>query len=172
MYATMGGMADTAFQGTPAHTVGDLPAVGEQAPNFTTVSAELKDVNGDSLRGKRVVLNIFPSVDTGVCAASEREFNKRATDLENTAVVSVSKDLPFALARFCAAEGIENVEPTSAFRSSFGEDFGVTLTDSPLAGLLGRSVVVLDTDGTVLHSQLVPEITTEPDYDAALAVLN
>ncbi|MDN5684157.1 MAG: thiol peroxidase [Corynebacterium sp.] len=165
-------MADTAFQGTPAHTVGDLPAVGEQAPNFTTVSAELKDVNGDSLRGKRVVLNIFPSVDTGVCAASEREFNKRATDLENTAVVSVSKDLPFALGRFCAAEGIENVEATSAFRSSFGEDFGVTLTDSPLAGLLGRSVVVLDTDGTVLHSQLVPEITTEPDYDAALAVLN
>lgn len=168
----MGGMADTAFQGTPAHTVGDLPAVGEKAPNFTTVSAELKDVNGDSLRGKRVVLNIFPSVDTGVCAASEREFNKRATDLENTAVVSVSKDLPFALGRFCAAEGIENVEATSAFRSSFGEDFGVTLTDSPLAGLLGRSVVVLDTDGTVLHSQLVPEITTEPDYDAALAVLN
>ncbi|MEJ6549706.1 MULTISPECIES: thiol peroxidase [unclassified Corynebacterium] len=165
-------MADTAFQGTPAHTVGDLPAVGEQAPNFTTVSAELKDVNGDSLRGKRVVLNIFPSVDTGVCAASEREFNTRATDLENTAVVSVSKDLPFALGRFCAAEGIENVEATSAFRSSFGEDFGVTLTDSPLAGLLGRAVVVLDADGTVLHSQLVPEITTEPDYDAALAVLN
>lgn len=168
----MGGMADTAFQGTPAHTVGDLPAVGEQAPNFTTVSAELKDVNGDSLRGKRVVLNIFPSVDTGVCAASEREFNKRASGLENTAVVSVSKDLPFALGRFCAAEGIENVEATSAFRSSFGEDFGVTLTDSPLAGLLGRAVLVLDAEGTVLHSQLVPEITTEPDYDAALAVLN
>ncbi|MGP9724538.1 thiol peroxidase [Corynebacterium sp. AOP40-9SA-29] len=165
-------MADTAFQGTPAHTVGDLPAVGEQAPNFTTVSAELKDVNGDSLRGKRVVLNIFPSVDTGVCAASEREFNKRASGLENTAVVSVSKDLPFALGRFCAAEGIENVEATSAFRSSFGEDFGVTLTDSPLAGLLGRAVLVLDAEGTVLHSQLVPEITTEPDYDAALAVLN
>lgn len=168
----MGGMADTAFQGTPAHTVGDLPAVGEQAPNFTTVSAELKDVNGDSLRGRRVVLNIFPSVDTGVCAASEREFNKRAAGLENTAVVSVSKDLPFALGRFCAAEGIENVEATSAFRSSFGEDFGVTLTDSPLAGLLGRAVLVLDAEGTVLHSQLVPEITTEPDYDAALAVLN
>jgi thiol peroxidase len=165
-------MADTAFQGNPAHTVGELPAVGDKAPNFTTVSAELKDVNGDSLRGRRVVLNIFPSVDTGVCAASEREFNKRAADLENTVVVSVSKDLPFALGRFCAAEGIENVEATSAFRSSFGEDFGVTLTDSPLAGLLGRSVVVLDTDGTVLHSQLVPEITTEPDYDAALAVLN
>jgi thiol peroxidase len=165
-------MADTAFQGNPAHTVGDLPAVGDKAPNFTTVSAALKDVNGDSLRGRRVVLNIFPSVDTGVCAASEREFNARAAGLDNTAVVSVSKDLPFALGRFCAAEGIENVEATSAFRSSFGEDFGVTLTDSPLAGLLGRAVVVLDTDGTVLHSQLVPEITTEPDYDAALAVLN
>ncbi|HIW92661.1 MAG TPA: thiol peroxidase [Candidatus Corynebacterium avicola] len=165
-------MADTAFSGTPAHTVGDLPAVGSKAPNFTTVNADLKDVNGDSLTGQRVVLNIFPSVDTGVCAASEREFNKRAAGLENTTVVSVSKDLPFALGRFCAAEGIENVEATSAFRSSFGDDFGVTLQDSPLAGLLARSVVVLDTDGTVLYTQLVDEITTEPDYDAALAVLN
>ncbi|HJC84726.1 MAG TPA: thiol peroxidase [Candidatus Corynebacterium faecigallinarum] len=165
-------MADTAFSGNPAHTVGDLPAVGSKAPNFTTVDADLKDVNGDALSGQRVVLNIFPSVDTGVCAASEREFNKRATGLENTVVVSVSKDLPFALARFCAAEGIENVKATSAFRSSFGEDFGVTLLDSPLAGVLARAVVVLDTDGTVLHTQLVDEITTEPDYDAALAVLN
>ena len=163
-------MADTAFSGNPAHTVGDLPAVGSKAPNFTTVDADLKDVNGDALSGQRVVLNIFPSVDTGVCAASEREFNKRATGLENTVVVSVSKDLPFALARFCAAEGIENVKATSAFRSSFGEDFGVTLLDSPLAGVLARAVVVLDTDGTVLHTQLVDEITTEPDYDAALAV--
>ena len=165
-------MADTAFSGNPAHTVGDLPAVGSKAPNFTTVDADLKDVNGDALSGQRVVLNIFPSVDTGVCAASEREFNKRATGLENTVVVSVSKDLPFALARFCAAEGIENVKATSAFRSSFGEDFGVTLLDSTLAGVLARAVVVLDTDGTVLHTQLVDEITTEPDYDAALAVLN
>ncbi|MGO3647759.1 MAG: thiol peroxidase [Candidatus Corynebacterium faecigallinarum] len=165
-------MADTAFSGSPAHTVGDLPAVGSKAPNFTTVDADLKDVNGDALSGQRVVLNIFPSVDTGVCAASEREFNKRATGLENTVVVSVSKDLPFALARFCAAEGIENVKATSAFRSSFGEDFDVTLLDSPLAGVLARAVVVLDTDGTVLHTQLVDEITTEPDYDAALAVLN
>ena len=165
-------MADTAFSGNPAHTVGDLPAVGSKAPNFTTVDADLKDVNGDALSGQRVVLNIFPSVDTGVCAASEREFNKRATGLENTVVVSVSKDLPFALARFCAAEGIENVKATSAFRSSFGEDFGVTLLDSPLAGVLARAVVVLDTDGTVLYTQLVDEITTEPDYDAALAVLN
>ena len=164
-------MADTAFSGNPAHTVGDLPAVGSKAPNFTTVDADLKDVNGDALSGQRVVLNIFPSVDTGVCAASEREFNKRATGLENTVVVSVSKDLPFALARFCAAEGIENVKATSAFRSSFGEDFGVTLLDSPLAGVLARAVVVLDTDGTVLHTQLVDEITTEPDYDAAISAL-
>lgn len=165
-------MADTALSGNPVHTVGELPAVGAQAPNFTTVAADLSEVHGDELRGKRVVINIFPSVDTGVCAASEREFNKRAAGLDNTAVVSVSKDLPFALERFCAAEGIDNVQATSAFRSSFGEDFGVTLADSPMAGLLGRAVVVLDTEGTVLHSQLVPEITTEPDYDAALAVLS
>lgn len=165
-------MADTAISGTPAHTVGDLPAVGAAAPAFTTVNADLQDVSLSDFAGKRVILSIFPSVDTGVCANSEREFNKRATGLDNTVVVSVSKDLPFALGRFCAAEGIENVEATSAFRSSFGEDFGVTLTDSPLAGLLGRAVLVLDAEGTVLHSQLVPEITTEPDYDAALAVLN
>lgn len=164
-------MADTAFSGSPAHTVGDLPAVGSKAPNFTTVDADLKDVNGDALSGQRVVLNIFPSVDTGVCAASEREFNKRATGLDNTVVVSVSKDLPFALGRFCAAEGIENVTATSSFRSSFSEDYGVRLLDSPLAGVLARAVVVIDTDGTVLHTELVPEITTEPDYDAALAAL-
>ncbi|WP_297007257.1 thiol peroxidase [uncultured Corynebacterium sp.] len=164
-------MADTAFSGTPAHTVGDLPAVDTQAPAFTTVDTDLNDVSLSDFAGKRVVLNIFPSVDTGVCATSEREFNRRATGLDNTVVVSVSKDLPFALGRFCAAEGIGNVVPTSAFRSSFSEDYGVRLLDSPLAGVLARAVVVIDTDGTVLHSQLVPEITTEPDYDAALAVL-
>lgn len=164
-------MADTAFSGTPAHTVGDLPAVGDKAPDFTTVNADLQDVSLSDFAGQRVILNIFPSVDTGVCAASEREFNRRATGLDNTVVVSVSKDLPFALGRFCAAEGIENVTATSSFRSSFSEDYGVRLVDSPLAGVLARAVVVVDTDGTVLHSQLVPEITTEPDYDAALAVL-
>lgn len=164
-------MADTAFSGTPAHTVGDLPAVGDTAPAFTTVDTDLNDVSLADFAGKRVILNIFPSVDTGVCAASEREFNKRAAGLDNTVVVSVSKDLPFALGRFCAAEGIENVVPTSAFRSSFSEDYGVRLLDSPLAGVLARAVVVVDSDGTVLYSQLVPEITTEPDYDAALAVL-
>lgn len=164
-------MADTAFSGTPAHTVGDLPAAGDQAPAFTTVDVDLNDVSLADFAGRRVVLNIFPSVDTGVCAASEREFNKRAAGLDNTVVVSVSKDLPFALGRFCAAEGIANVTATSAFRSSFSEDYGVRLLDSPLAGVLARAVVVIDTDGTVLYSQLVPEITTEPDYDAALAAL-
>lgn len=164
-------MADTAFSGTPAHTVGDLPAVGAAAPAFTTVNADLQDVSLSDFAGKRVILSIFPSVDTGVCANSEREFNKRATGLDNTVVVSVSKDLPFALGRFCAAEGIENVTATSSFRSSFSEDYGVRLLDSPLAGVLARAVVVIDTDGTVLHTELVPEITTEPDYDAALAAL-
>ncbi|MFZ2273556.1 thiol peroxidase [uncultured Corynebacterium sp.] len=164
-------MADTAISGTPAHTVGDLPAVGAAAPAFTTVNADLQDVSLSDFAGKRVILNIFPSVDTGVCANSEREFNKRATGLDNTVVVSVSKDLPFALGRFCAAEGIENVTATSSFRSSFSEDYGVRLLDSPLAGVLARAVVVIDTDGTVLHTELVPEITTEPDYDAALAAL-
>ncbi|WP_312803693.1 thiol peroxidase [Corynebacterium variabile] len=164
-------MADTAFSGTPAHTVGDLPAVGAAAPAFTTVNADLEDVSLSDFVGKRVILNIFPSVDTGVCANSEREFNTRATGLDNTVVVSVSKDLPFALGRFCAAEGIENVTATSSFRSSFSEDYGVRLLDSPLAGVLARAVVVIDTDGTVLHTELVPEITTEPDYDAALAAL-
>lgn len=117
------------------------------------------------------MLNIFPSVDTGVCAASVRTFNERAVDLVDTDVVNVSVDLPFAMARFCGAEGIENAKVGSAFRSSFGTDYGVTLTESAFAGLLARAVVVLDRDGTVLHSQLVPEIAQEPDYDAALATL-
>lgn len=145
--------------------------VGQKAPGFETVNNDLGTVTSADFQGKRVVLNIFPSVDTGVCAASVRQFNQRAAGLENTTVVTVSQDLPFALGRFCGAEGIENVITTSAFRSSFGEDYGVRLTDSPLAGVLARAVVVVDVDGTVLHSQLVPEISTEPDYDAALAVL-
>lgn len=163
-------MATTAFKGSPVHTVGDLPAPGSAAP-------ELHDLTGSDLGqvvrpdGRRVVLNIFPSVDTGVCATSVRKFNELAAGLDNTSVICVSKDLPFALGRFCGAEGIENVTAASAFRSDFGTDYGVTMTDGPLAGLLARSVVVLDETGTVIHSQLVPEITTEPDYDAAVAAL-
>ncbi|RLZ04284.1 thiol peroxidase [Kocuria tytonicola] len=165
-------MADTAFQGNPVHTVGELPAEGSTARPFELVGADLAAVASDEFTGKRMVLNIFPSLDTGVCAQSVREFNRRATELQDTAVLCVSKDLPFAHARFCSAEGIDNVVNASAFRSSFGEDYGVDMTDGPLAGLLARAVVVVDENGTVVHTQLVPEITDEPDYDAAVAALS
>ena len=164
-------MANTAFQGSPVKTVGELPAKGEQSPAFSLVGSDLGDVNSQDYSGKRVVLNIFPSLDTGVCAASVRKFNELASGLENTTVVCVSNDLPFAQARFCGAEGIENVVTASGFRSSFGKDFGATMVDGPLAGLLARSVVVLDEKGTVTYTQLVDEITTEPDYDSAIAAL-
>ena len=164
-------MANTAFQGSPVKTVGELPAKGEQSPAFSLVGSDLGDVTSQDYSGKRVVLNIFPSLDTGVCAASVRKFNELASGLENTTVVCVSNDLPFAQARFCGAEGIENVVTASGFRSSFGKDFGVTMVDGPLAGLLARSVVVLDEKGTVTYTQLVDEITTEPDYDSAIAAV-
>ncbi|WP_110241681.1 thiol peroxidase [Nocardioides gilvus] len=164
-------MAITAFKGNPVHTVGDLPAVGSQAPAYQLVGAGLSDLTDADQTGKRVVLNIFPSVDTGICAESVRRFNEVAGDLDNTVVLNVSADLPFAQARFCGAEGIDNVVVGSAFRSDFGQTYGVTMTDGPMAGLLARSVIVVDTDGTVTYVQLVDEITTEPDYDAALAAL-
>ncbi len=167
----MGAMATTAFKGSAVQTVGELPQVGTAAPAFTTTGVDLSPVSSEQFAGRRIVLNIFPSVDTGVCAMSVRAFNEKAAGLENAVVLCVSKDLPFALARFCGAEGIENVVTTSAFKDSFGQDYGVTMVDGPLAGLLARSVVVIDTDGTVKYTELVPEITTEPDYDAALAVL-
>ena len=163
-------MATTAFKGNPVNTVGDLPAAGANAPAFELVGDGLAPLTSGDATG-RVVLNIFPSIDTGVCAASVRKFNELAASLDNTTVINVSKDLPFAQARFCGAEGIDNVKVGSAFRSSFGEDFGVTMADGPMAGLLARSVVVLDADGTVVHTELVPEITQEPDYDAAVAAL-
>ncbi|GAA1247226.1 thiol peroxidase [Janibacter melonis] len=163
-------MANTALKGNRVTTVGELPAARTKAPAFELVGEGLAPLTSGDLTG-RVVLNIFPSVDTGICAQSVRTFNERAVDLTDTTVVNVSKDLPFAQARFCGAEGIDKVKMGSAFRSSFGEDYGVTLTDGPMAGLLARAVVVLDADGTVLHSQLVPEIGQEPDYDAAIASL-
>ncbi|MCW4465181.1 thiol peroxidase [Glutamicibacter sp. MNS18] len=164
-------MATTAIDGNPIQTVGELPAVGTKAPEFTLTGTDLGDVTSASLAGRRVVLNIFPSVDTGVCAASVRQFNELASKLENTTVVCASQDLPFALGRFCGAEGLENVVAASAFRSSFGADYGLTQADGPLRGLLARTVIVLDEDGKVIYSQLVPEIKTEPDYDAAIAAL-
>ena len=164
-------MAKTAFKGNPVNTVGELPAEGEQAPDFTLVGEGLAEFGASDVPG-RTVLNIFPSIDTGVCAASVRKFNELAAGLEGTTVVNVSQDLPFAQARFCGAEGIDKVKVGSAFRSEFGERYGVKMADGPMAGLLARSVVVVDQDGKVVYTQLVPEITQEPDYDAVLAALD
>lgn len=164
-------MASVAFQGNAVTTVGELPEVGQPAPGFTLVKADLGEVTLEELSGKRVILNIFPSIDTGTCATSVRKFNEEASKLENTQVICVSADLPFAAGRFCGAEGIENVITGSTFRSSFGEDYGVTFSSAPLTGLLSRSVVVIDADGSVLYTEQVAETTEEPNYEAAIAVL-
>ncbi|ASK26386.1 thiol peroxidase [Neisseria chenwenguii] len=164
-------MTQVAFQGNPVNVAGALPAVGQTVPAFVLTAADLSDKTLADFAGKRKVLNIFPSVDTGVCAQSVRTFNQRASSLDNTAVLCISADLPFAQSRFCGAEGLENVVTLSTFRSSFAEDYGVKLADSPLAGLTARAVVVLDENDKVVYTQLVGEITEEPDYDAALAAL-
>lgn len=164
-------MTQTAFQSNPVQISGDLPEVGAQVPEFTLTGGDLGELTNEAFAGKKVVYNIFPSVDTGVCAASVRHFNEDAAGLEGTVVVNVSRDLPFALGRFCAAEGIENVQVASDFRHGFGDAFGVVQLDGPLAGLLARAVVVTDEEGKVIYNQLVDEITTEPDYEAALAAL-
>lgn len=158
---------DITYRGQAVQTVGTLPEVGAQAPDFTLVGSDLSDITKADFAGRRVVLNIFPSIDTGVCATAARKFNQIADELPNTTVICVSKDLPFALNRFCGAEGIDNVVTASAFRSSFGEDYGVTMENGPIATLLSRSVVVLDADGTVVYTEQVPEISQEPDYEAA-----
>jgi thioredoxin-dependent peroxiredoxin len=163
-------MAEITLRGNPINTVGDLPAVGSK-PSFTVTGTALQDVTEADFAGSRLVLNIFPSLDTGVCAASVRKFNELANQIDNAKVLNVSADLPFAQGRFCGAEGLENVQNGSSFRSTFGADFGVTLADSGMRGLLARAVVVLDEDGTVIYNELVPEIAQQPDYDAALAAL-
>jgi thiol peroxidase len=162
-------MATTALGGTPAHTVGELPALGSDAPTFTLTGSDFSEVTLPA--GSRAVLNIFPSVDTGVCAASVKRFNEIAATLDDTRVLCISADLPFAQARFCGAEGIENVTAASSYKSGFGTDYGLTLVDSKFEGLLARAVVVVDADGKVTYTQLVPEIGQEPDYDAVLAAL-
>ena len=164
-------MAQVTFQGSPISTNGNLPAIGQVVPDFTLVAADLSEKSLADFAGKRKVLNIFPSIDTGVCAQSVRTFNKRASSLDNAVVLCISADLPFAQARFCGAEGLDKVVTLSSFRSSFAADYGVALTDSPLRGLTARAVVVLDENDKVLHSELVAEIANEPNYDAALAVL-
>lgn len=161
-------MVTTQFKGQPATTVGDIPAVGSKAPDFTLVGTDMSDISLGDYQGQAVLLNIFPSLDTGVCAASVRKFNERAANLENTVVLNVSMDLPFAQARFCGAEGIERAHTASAFRSSFGRDYGVRLADTPMEGLLTRTVLVINPQGEVTYTQLVDEITSEPDYDAVM----
>lgn len=165
-------MSTISLGGNPAHTSGELPPVGAAAPQFTLVKGDLSTLSNGDLAGKKVVLNIFPSVDTALCATTVRKFNAAASDLDNTVVVCVSADLPFAQGRFCGAEGLTNVITASSFRSpAFGADYGVTLTDTKLEGLLARAVVVLDEAGKVVHTELVAEIATEPNYDAAIAAL-
>ena len=163
-------MAQITLRGNPVHTIGELPAVGSSAPQFSLTGTDLGAVTSEQFSGKPLLLNIFPSVDTPVCATSVRTFNERA-GTSGLTVLCVSKDLPFAQKRFCGAEGIENVMTASAFRDSFGEDYGITIVDGPMAGLLARAVVVIGADGKVAYTELVPEIGVEPSYDAGLSAL-
>lgn len=165
-------MATTQLGGNPVSLAGEFPVQGQAAKEFTGVAQDLSEVTLSSLKGKRVVINIFPSIDTPVCATSVRKFNEQAAALDNTVVVCISGDLPFAHQRFCGAEGLDNVMTLSVFRNpEFGKDYGVGIVDGPLAGLTARAVVVADEQGQIIHSQLVGEIKEEPDYDAALACL-
>lgn len=166
-------MAKITLKGNPLSTNGELPAIGATAPEFTLTKTDLTDVSLADFRGKRVVLNIFPSIDTNTCATSVRKFNKEAASLENTVILCVSKDLPFAQKRFCAAEGIENVITVSSFRDNkaFSTAYGVEITDGNFRGLMARAVVVIGEDGKVLHTELIAEIADEPNYGAALKVL-
>lgn len=163
-------MATTALGPDTATTSGDLPTVGSPAPDFTLVDTDLAEFALADVPGRRII-SIFPSIGTGVCQASVRRFNELAGDLEDTTVLNVSADLPFAQAGFCAAEGIDAVRVGSSFRSSFGQDYGVELVDTKFAGLLARAIVVVDAEGTVVHTELVPQIGQEPNYDAAIAAL-
>jgi thiol peroxidase len=165
-------MATITFKGTPIKTCGDLPIKNASAPDFTLVKQDLSETTLCDYKGKRLVLNIFPSIDTGVCAISVRKFNEKAAVLKNTIVLCVSMDLPFAQGRFCGAEGIKNVVTASGFRTSFGEHYGVTIAEGPLAGLFSRAVVIINEQGKVVYTEQVPEIAQEPNYDAALAALN
>lgn len=165
-------MSTITFKGTETHTNGELPTLGTVAPDFKLVQTDLMELSLSELKGKKVVLNIFPSLDTGVCAASVRRFNTEASNLNNVVVLAISKDLPFAHTRFCTTEGIENVKPLSVFRDTeFEKKYGLLITDGPLKGLLARAVVLIDESGKVVYSELVPEIAQEPNYEAVIAYL-
>lgn len=164
-------MATVTIKGNEVHTLGELPKIGEVAPEVIVTASDLSEKHISEYKGKKVVLNIFPSIDTGTCAMSVRKFNQEASTLENTVVLCISKDLPFAQGRFCAAEGLENVITLSAFRSDFGKIYGLEFADGPLKGLLSRVVIVLDETGKIIYEEQVSETTQEPDYDKALATL-
>jgi thioredoxin-dependent peroxiredoxin len=162
-------MATITFKGNPIQTNGELPAVGSTAPNFSLTATDLSDVTLENYRGKKLILNIFPSIDTAVCATSVRKFNAEASNFDNTLVLCISDDLPFAQKRFCGAEGLERVVSLSEMKHrEFGKDYGVRMVDGPLSGLLARAIVVLDESGKVIYNQMVPEITKEPDYVKAI----
>jgi thiol peroxidase len=165
-------MSKITLGGKPVETVGNLPEIGSKAANFTLTDANLKDFSLSDYSGKRVVLNIFPSINTGVCSASVREFNKRAAGLDNTVVIGISKDLPFAHKQFCGSEGIENVVSASQYKNtSFSDNYKVEMTNGNFEKLFSRAVVILDENGTVMYTEQVPEIGQEPNYDAAVAAL-
>ncbi len=165
-------MSKITFKGNIINTVGTLPAVGSKAPDFKLTATDLSDVSLLSFPGKKVVLNIFPSIDTPVCAASVKRFNQEASAFGDTVVLCISVDLPFAHGRFCEVEGIKNVKSLSGFRThGFGDDYGVRITDSALAGLFARAVVIVGKDGIVKYTELVPEVAQDPDFGAALAAL-
>ncbi len=165
-------MAQITLQGNSIETVGELPALNTQAPDYTLTRTDLSDCGPGDFSGKTIVLNIFPSIDTSVCAASVRRFNAEAASIDNTVVLCISADLPFAHQRFCEGEGLDKVIPLSVFRSpDFGKDYGVTIATGPIAGLLSRAIVIIDTDGKVIYTEQIPEIAQEPDYEAALQIL-
>jgi thiol peroxidase len=162
-------MATVTLQGKPQHTLGDLPKVGTPAPDFTLTKTDLSEVNLSHFLGKKIILSIFPSVDTGTCATAARRFNEQCQAMKDVVVLCISADLPFAQKRFCATENLNSIVPVSTFRhSEFGKNYGIALTSGPLAGLLSRAVVILDEKGKVIYTQLVPEISAEPDYENAL----
>ena len=165
-------MTKITLKGNPINTIGKLPKVGKKAPKFTLIKNDLSKVKLADFKGSKLILNIFPSLDTGTCAASVRRFNKEASELENTKVLCISRDLPFAQARFCGAEGIENVVTLSDFaKGKFGKKYGVTIIDGPMADLHSRAIVIIDENGIVTYSEQVPEIVDEPNYQAALKAL-
>lgn len=164
-------MAITAFRGSPTQTNGELPKLGQTALFSKLVKNDLSEVSNETYKGKNKIISVFPSIDTGVCAASVRRFNQEAASTNNTVILNIALDLPFAMARFCGAEGINNVETLSAFRSSFGREWGLEMTDSPLKGLLARAVIVLSPEDKVLYVELVNDIVNEPNYEAALKTI-